>query len=296
MPKRKFIKIVPKSVGAASLNAEKEENSAKKQMKAAASPAAKSVKNQPYSPPPTGTFNKRCWSTNMPDMYNYHDETWGRPEVDAVRLFESQTLQLMQCGVTWTVVWSKREHFRRAFRDYDIAAVSAFTPQDIEELMEWPEKTIIRNRAKIRAVVANAKIIADMQASAAQGTGPSFAELLWSFCPASDAERLKPMASVSGNHMRTETVAAKSYASREVSDGVHPTKTVCALALELKKKRGFSFMGPTTVLSFMQAVGLVNHHSRECCAFQRNEFEAADLLRWRDAGKPVGQWVYVKAE
>ena len=212
----------------------------------------------------------------------------------AIRLFESQTLQLMQCGVTWSVVWSKRDHFRRAFKNYDIAQVAAFTTKDIEDLLEWPEKTIIRNRSKIKAVVTNAKIIAKMEDSSAKGTGPSFADLLWSFCPATDDERLKPPASVSGNHMRSEGVDAKSYAARDLSDGVHPTKTVCALSDELKK-RGFGFMGPTTVLSFMQAIGVVNHHDRDCCVFERNEREVSDLLKWRAEGRSVEKWAYGKA-
>ena len=251
----------------------------------------KRVKLDQYNPPPIGSDNKRCWSTESPNMHSYHDETWGRPEVDAVRLFESQTLQLMQCGVSWSTVWSKRDFFRSAFKNYDIHQVAKFTAKDVEGLMEWPDKTIIRNRSKINAVVKNAKLIAAIENSAANGAGPSFAELLWNFCPQQNEERLKPIASVSGNHMRSEMVDKKTYATRLVSDGVHPTKTVCALSHELKNIRGFAFMGPTTVLSFMQAIGLMNHHGRDCIAFERNEREVADLLRWKDEGNAVGNWV-----
>jgi DNA-3-methyladenine glycosylase I len=154
-------------------------------------------------------------------MQPYHDSVWGRPETDESRLFRSQTLQLMQCGVSWTTVWRKRDHFERAFKSYDVDKVARFSDADISELMSWPDGTIIRNRAKLRAVVQNARIICAMRAEAASGiparyfgqristnaafvtgAGPSFAALLWSFCPANARERLKSIDSVSGRCCR----------------------------------------------------------------------------------------------
>jgi DNA-3-methyladenine glycosylase I len=155
-------------------------------------------------------------------MRPYHDSVWGRPETDESRLFQSQTLQLMQCGVSWTTVWRKRHHFEHAFKSYDVDEVARFSDADVNDLMGWPDGTIIRNRAKLRAVVLNARIICAMRAEAASGNpvrffggrmcstnaasgagaGPSFAALLWSFCPDSACERLKSIDSVSGRYWR----------------------------------------------------------------------------------------------
>ena len=111
----------------------------------------------------------RCWSSDDPDMQPYHDGVWGRPETDESRLFQSQTLQLMQCGVSWATVWRKRQHFERAFKSYNVDAVARFSDGDINDLMAWPDGTIIRNRSKLRAVVQNARVICGMRAEAASG-------------------------------------------------------------------------------------------------------------------------------
>ncbi len=113
--------------------------------------------------------------------------------------------------------WRKRHHFERAFKSFNVSEVARFSEKDIDDLMAWPDGTIIRNRAKLRAVVQNARIICAMSAAAAAGatvsfhasrcfsrwrfgagTGPSFAELLWSYCPANSSERLKTIDSISG--------------------------------------------------------------------------------------------------
>jgi DNA-3-methyladenine glycosylase I len=112
----------------------------------------------------------RCWSSDDPDMQPYHDSVWGRPETDESLLFRSQTLQLMQCGVSWATVWRKRQHFERAFKSYNVDAVAQFSDGDINDLMAWPDGTIIRNRSKLRAVVQNARVICSMRAEAASGT------------------------------------------------------------------------------------------------------------------------------
>ena len=242
-----------------------------------------------YAPVPSAT-NKRCWSPKSTSMEQYHDDTWGRPEISTSRLFESQTLQLMQCGLTWKLVWSRREHLKKAFRYYKYTEVAKYTKDDVDKLMQWPDQTIIRHRGKLEAVVNNAKQIVKMESAAALGKGLSFADLLWSFCPRNDKERLKSAFSITGNHMRSKTVSTGSYASREVSDGVHPTMAVCRLSHELKVKYRFKFMGPTVVLSFMQAIGLMNHHSNDCFVFQRNEEEIAALRNHLSQGKSVQDW------
>jgi DNA-3-methyladenine glycosylase I len=193
----------------------------------------------------------RCWASDDNLLQEYHDNSWGRPETDESRLFESQTLQLMQCGVSWTTVWRKRENFRRAFKNYDVAKVAGFTEKHVDDLLALPPGTIIRNRSKIRAVVENARLILSFRMDAASCSCQSFADFLWGYCPTNEKERLKSIESVSGSHMRSARVDPSSYETRDASDGVHPSKTVCALSRELKR-RGFGFMGPTTVLSFMQ--------------------------------------------
>ena len=130
----------------------------------------------------------------------------------------------MQCGVSWGSAWRKLEHFRRAFKNYDVVKVVSFNAEDIEDLMAWPDGTITRYRSKLRAVVRNARLIVSMMRDSASGSGVSFAKLLWSHCPANDKERLKAN---------------------------YPSKSVCALSRELKRC-GFGFMDPWTVLSFMQ--------------------------------------------
>ena len=229
----------------------------------------------------TGATSKhhRCWATEESAMLGYHDNVWGRPETDTARLFESMVLQLMQCGINWRTVYNKREHFRTAFANYDLSSVAAFDAKKIQQLMDMPTGTIIRNRSKIDAVVNNARLIVAMDAAAAAADGgdgsPTFAEFLWQHCPANDRERLKVKKSESGNHMRSNFKDA-DYASLVDADGVHPTKTVVALSKALKA-RGFKYMGPTTTLSLMQAVGLVNHHGNTCFVFKRNEAELKAL-------------------
>ncbi len=162
--------------------------------------------------------------------------------------------------------------------------------KDVDRLKAWPDKTIIRNRAKLNAVIANARVIRDME----EEEEGSFAEMLFTkFLPESDDERLKVMKSVSGSHMRSmDKVDPKTYITRKKGDGVHPTRTCVLLSNELMG-RGMRFCRPTTVLSFMQAMGLVNHHDRSpgvCDAFRRNEAELADLRAWMAKGKRVSKW------
>jgi DNA-3-methyladenine glycosylase I len=167
---------------------------------------------------------ERAFQIYDSDMQQHHDNTWGRPQTDESRLFESQTLQLMQCGLSCRhTAWRQREHFRRAFKNYDVVKVAGFNKEDIEGLMAWPNGTIIRNRTKLRDVVRNARLIVSMARDSASGSGVSFAELLWNHCPADDKERF----------------------------ACYPSKSVYALARELKRI-GFGFMGACTVLSFMQ--------------------------------------------
>ena len=148
----------------------------------------------------------------------------------------------------------------KAFSKFDIGKVARFNDRTIERLTQNDQ--IIRNRTKIKAIINNAKCILEMGKC-------EFVKFLWQFSPSDKNERLRVDSTPSGNHMRTD-FKDKNYASRTRSDGAHPTKTCVELSKAMKGK-GFKFMGPTVTLSFMQAIGLMNHHSPDCWVFERNE-------------------------
>ena len=165
---------------------------------------------------------------------DYHDTEWGQPLRDSAALFERISLEAFQSGLSWLIILRKRENFRRAFHGFDVDRVARYTKRDIDRLMA--DTGIVRNRMKIDAAIANAKVVAAMERD-----GESLAELLWSFAP---AERPAP---------------------RSLADvpAVTPESTAMAKAL---KKRGFRFVGPTTAYALMQACGLVNDHIDGCLA------------------------------
>ncbi|MGZ4511117.1 MAG: DNA-3-methyladenine glycosylase I, partial [Mycobacterium sp.] len=119
----------------------------------------------------------RCsWAAIRPgpdfEMYrDYHDQEWGRPVHDGVALFERMSLEAFQSGLSWLIILRKRENFRRAFDGFDIEEVARYTDRDVERLMS--DAAIVRNRSKIEATIANARVVADL--------GVDLAELLWSF-------------------------------------------------------------------------------------------------------------------
>ncbi|AYM02433.1 DNA-3-methyladenine glycosylase I [Levilactobacillus yiduensis] len=177
---------------------------------------------------------KRCeWATGSPVMERYHDEEWCRPQHDLQKLFEMLCLETYQAGLSWQTVLNKRAAFRQDFYDYDIAKVAAMTPADIDRLLTDPE--IIRNRRKLEATVNNAQVILNWPA------GSDFATWLWAF--------------VGGQPIRHAVQ----------SDAQVPATTDLAQHISREmKKRGFKFVGPTTVYSFLQGAGLVNDHVIGC--------------------------------
>lgn len=207
----------------------------------------------------------RCWWPGAdPGYLAYHDREWGRPVVDDVRLFEKLCLEGFQAGLSWLTILRKRESFRAAFCGFDIAAVAAFGPDDVERLLG--EAGIVRHRGKIASAVNNARRAAELIAEF-----DSLAAYIWSWEPAAgDAV---------GNGSAVSDPAA--------SDGewsmpsVTPTST--ALARDLKR-RGWSFVGPTTVYAFMQSVGLVNDHVPGCFARAECQAERAALSVPRPPG------------
>ena len=191
----------------------------------------------------------RCaWSGGSDDYVAYHDHEWGRAVHDDRRLFEKLSLEAFQSGLSWLTILRKRPAFREAFADFDIAQVAAFDDADIERLMG--DARIVRNRAKITAVIANARA-----ASALIADGETLDALLWSFAPDD-----------------------RGPAPRTLDDipATTPASTAMAKAL---KKRGFRFVGPTTCYALMQAVGMVNDHVVDCAFRTRDAATAARTPR-----------------
>jgi DNA-3-methyladenine glycosylase I len=173
----------------------------------------------------------RCrWSGAAPDFPAYHDTEWGFPVDDDHRLFEKLSLEGFQSGLSWRTILAKRENFRAAFHDFDFERIARFGQRDVDRLLK--DEGIIRHRGKIEAVINNAQ-----RAQELVRQDGSLAAFIWRYEP--DPKGLaKPQA---------------------VSTSAEAT----ALSKELKK-RGWKFVGPTTVYAFMQAMGLVNDHVADC--------------------------------
>jgi DNA-3-methyladenine glycosylase I len=169
----------------------------------------------------------------------YHDDEWGRPVTDDRGIYERITLEAFQSGLSWLTILRKREGFRAAFAGFDFEAVARFGDADVERLMG--DASIVRNRAKIEAAIANAKATAEMAAA-----GESLAVLVWAHAP------------------------ADGPAPRSMDDLASITDESKALAKELKR-RGFRFVGPTTAYAAMEACGIVNDHLADCVV--RDEVE-----------------------
>ncbi|MFE2214796.1 DNA-3-methyladenine glycosylase I [Streptomyces canus] len=175
----------------------------------------------------------RCpWALSTPDYVTYHDEEWGRPVHGDDALYERLSLEAFQSGLSWITILRRREGFRAAFAGFEIAKVAAFGEADRDRLLLDPG--IIRNRAKIDATMANARVLAEW----APG---ELDELIWSHVPDS--------------HTIPKTLADVP--------AVTPESTALSKAL---KKRGLRFVGPTTAYALMQACGLVDDHLESCVA------------------------------
>jgi DNA-3-methyladenine glycosylase I len=180
----------------------------------------------------------RCWWAGSDALYRgYHDGEWGRPVGDDRRLFEKLCLEGFQAGLSWLTILRKRENFRRAFADFDPGAVARFSDNDAGRLLG--DTGIVRNRAKIEATINNARRCGDLIDELG-----SLAQYVWNFEP-------RPPVRQPPDHAGLMDV----------------TKSVESVAMSKDlKRRGWSFVGPTTVYAFMQAVGLVNDHLEGCAA------------------------------
>jgi len=195
----------------------------------------------------------RCaWGASAPDYLAYHDGEWGRPVADDRRLFEKLCLEGFQAGLSWLTILRKRARFREVFAGFDFERVARFGARDVARLLRDPG--IVRHRGKIEATIENARRACDLVDEAG-----SLASWLWRFEPPAAA---RP---------RRVTWAALR--------GMATTPASIALSKELRR-RGWRFVGPTTVQAFMQAMGLVNDHVEGCavraeCAAARARFRGA---------------------
>lgn len=177
----------------------------------------------------------RCgWASGDPDYLAYHDTEWGVPLHDDRRLFELLVLEGAQAGLSWLTILRRRAGYRAAFLDFDASRVSRLTDADVERLLG--DARIVRNRAKVRSAMGNARAFLQLANEAG-----SFAGWLWSF--------------VDGAPIQS--------AWRSSTEVPAETDTSRALSRELRR-RGFSFVGPTIVYAYMQSAGLANDHLLSC--------------------------------
>jgi DNA-3-methyladenine glycosylase I len=176
----------------------------------------------------------RCFGDGDPLYERYHDEEWGFPVLDERGLFERLSLEAFQSGLSWRTILAKRDAFRAAFAGFDPAAVASFGPADVERLLG--DEGIVRNRAKIEATLANARATVALRAAG------------------------EPLDAVIRAH-----IPARASAPATWTDVPATIPETAALARELKR-RGFRFVGPTTLYALMQACGLVDDHLAGCPA------------------------------
>jgi DNA-3-methyladenine glycosylase I len=189
----------------------------------------------------------RCsWGAGDALYRAYHDTEWGRPVVSDTRLFEKLCLEGFQSGLSWITILRKRERFREVFHGFDIDRVASMGEADIELLLQ--DAGIVRHRGKIASTINNAKRAGELIAEFG-----SLAAYVWQYEP--KVEDLPPVG----------TFVAESAASRAMSKDL--------------RKRGFSFVGPTTAYAFMQAMGLVNDHAENCFCRTQCEAERHALVR-----------------
>jgi DNA-3-methyladenine glycosylase I len=191
----------------------------------------------------------RCpWGLSAPEYVRYHDEEWGRPVGDDNRIYEKMCLEGFQSGLSWLTILRKREGFRKAFASFDPTAVALFDDGDIARLLG--DASIVRHRGKIEATIANARAVVALWAE-----GQSLAQLLWAYEAPSVTQPVVPV---------------------RMGDLPPATAESKALSADLRR-RGFRFVGPTTMYAAMQSLGVVNDHLEGChfralAAVDRAEF------------------------
>jgi len=198
----------------------------------------------------------RCWWPGQdPDYLHYHDHEWGRPEVDDRRLFEKICLEGFQAGLSWLTILRKRERFRQVFADFDPRTVAQFGEHDVARLLGDPG--IVRHEGKIRSAINNANRMKELVHE--WGSLTSF---VWSFAPDQ----------IEGSRTADQPLPAQ-------------TPTSIRLAHDLKT-RGWTFVGPTTMYAFMQAMGLVNDHLDGCWVRADCDAARAQVLQFGPTTQP----------
>ncbi len=188
----------------------------------------------------------RCWWPGADELYvRYHDSEWGRPVSEDRRLFEKLCLEGFQAGLSWITILRKRENFRAAFANFDFAKIARFGAKDVKRCLN--DAGIVRHRGKIESVINNAKRAEELIDEAG-----SLAAFVWRYEP-------KPGSRPKRLDRATLAQMPKSAESAALSKAL--------------RQRGWSFVGPTTIYAFMQAMGLVNDHLEGCAC--RKEVEKA---------------------
>lgn len=177
---------------------------------------------------------KRCdWVTDDEVYITYHDEEWGVETHDDRDLFELLVLESFQAGLSWITILKKRENFRKAFDDFDVVKVAGYGEDKVNELRQ--NKGIIRHRGKIASAISNAQVFIEIQKEF-----KSFDNYIWGF--------------TDGNVIRHEYLT-ESELSKQISKDL--------------KKRGMSFVGPTIIYSYLEAIGVIDNHQQNCFKFKR---------------------------
>ena len=175
---------------------------------------------------------KRCsWAGDDETYIRYHDEEWGVATHDDRELFEMLVLESFQAGLSWITILKKRENFRKAFDDFDVEKVAGYGDEKVEELRQ--DEGIIRHKGKITSAINNAKIFIEIQKEFG-----SFDNYIWSF---TDGEVIKA-------EFKTESELSKNI-SKDL------------------KKRGMKFVGPTIIYSYLEAIGIIDNHQKNCFKF-----------------------------
>jgi DNA-3-methyladenine glycosylase I len=188
----------------------------------------------------------RCWWAGSDALYlDYHDNEWGRPVTDDNRLFEKICLEGFQAGLSWLTILRKRDAFRRAFAGFDIERVAKFGARDVNRLLK--DSGIVRHRGKIESTINNAR-----RAAAVAGEYGSLTSYVWRWEPAAKS---RPRRLTKRALMRLGVTSESTALNKDL------------------KRRGWTFVGPTTIYAFMQAMGLVNDHVEGCAS--RSVVEAA---------------------
>ncbi len=177
----------------------------------------------------------RCkWANHSTLMKKYHDEEWGIPQHNDQKLFEMLTLEGAQAGLSWSTILSRRDGYRRAFKDFNVNLISKFTNEDIERLIN--NKSIIRNQLKIKSTISNANAFIEVQKEF-----HSFDNYIWSFTNKK---------TIINNFNKLNEVPAETALSNRISKDL--------------RKRGFTFVGPTITYALMQSIGMVDDHLSNC--------------------------------